>query len=520
MSQTSETESQLQTHTAVLSGYGVRAEVRGGHLEVESGVGTNRSKRRFTRISGLRRVIVLGDSGMVSLDALRWLHDTGAAFVHIGRDAQVVTVGSPWAVSDVRVRRAQGLALFTGTGLTVTRELLSAKLGGQLDLLKRIEHSVEVRDEIEYALHALQSADSLTELRYAESRAAVAYWGAWRDMEVRFVGKDQGCIPKHWRTVGARQSPLTDASRKAVTPVHALLNYLYAILESEAHLAAVAVGCDPQLGILHVDKSGRSSFACDLMEPVRPHVDAFVLHLLETRSFLKSDFFETREGVCRVMPPLTEALAGTGAEWAKRVAPIAEQIAGAFAAAGTDELRILGAPAKSANFPRRYRTPITQQNRVRKSGEQAWNDRGVAKRLTIGLPARCKACGTEIPKRRAVCDGCLEAHRLRASKQGRDLQVALRAAGADKRSGAAARAKHSENSRRRSEELSAWKAANPVTPNPQAFTKEIWPHIQELSVAALMAATELSNSMCKKVRSGTLVPHPRHWDKFKDAAKK
>lgn len=506
-----------QSRTVVLSGYGVRTELRGGHLEVESGVGAKRTKQRFTRVSGLRRLMVLGDSGMVSLDALRWLYDTGAAFVHIGRDAHVVTVGSPRGINDVRLRRGQALAAFTDTGLSITRELLATKLQGQLALLLRIENGAQAREEIEYALEALSRADTMTALRYAESRAAVAYWTAWRDVEVRFVGKDRERVPKHWRTVGSRQSLLTDAPRKAVTPVNALLNYLYAVLESEAHLAAVAVGCDPEVGILHADRAGRNSFACDLMEPVRPHVDAFVLHLLESRSFLKSDFFETREGVCRVMPPLTEALAVTGAEWAKRLAPIAEQIAGVFAASKSDEL-VLGRSPKMDAVPRRYRTPLTQQNRVRKRSEQAWNDRGVAQSLTIALPARCKECGTEIPKRRSLCDACLKTLPTRASERAVKVQAQLRARGADKRSGAAARAKHAEHASRQAAELAAWKAANPVTPNPQTFTKEIWPKIRDLSVASLTAATGLSGSMCKNVRSGKQVPHPRHWDKFRSVA--
>jgi len=32
-----------------------------------------------------------------------------------------------------------------------------------------------------------------------------------------------------------------------------MLNYLYAVLESEARFAAAALGLDPGLGVLHVD---------------------------------------------------------------------------------------------------------------------------------------------------------------------------------------------------------------------------------------------------------------------------
>ena len=54
---------------------------------------------------------------------------------------------------------------------------------------------------------------------------------------------------------GARVSPLTGSPRLAATPPNAILNYLYALLESEARLAAAALGLDPGLGVLHVDTS-------------------------------------------------------------------------------------------------------------------------------------------------------------------------------------------------------------------------------------------------------------------------
>jgi len=55
-----------------------------------------------------------------------------------------------------------------------------------------------------------------------------------------------------------------------------VLNYLYALLESEARLAAAAIGLEPSLCFLHADTGYRDSLACDLMEPVRPQVDAYV----------------------------------------------------------------------------------------------------------------------------------------------------------------------------------------------------------------------------------------------------
>jgi hypothetical protein len=49
--------------------------------------------------------------------------------------------------------------------------------------------------------------------------------------------------------------------------------------------ACLIVGLDPGLGILHVDYARRDSFALDLMEGIRPSVDAYVLNLVRSRRF-------------------------------------------------------------------------------------------------------------------------------------------------------------------------------------------------------------------------------------------
>ena len=72
--------------------------------------------------------------------------------------------------------------------------------------------------------------------------------------------------------------------------------YLYALLESEVRLAASAVELDPGIGFLHVDTDARDSLACDLMEPVRPQVDAFLLDWILKEPLKREWFFEQRDG--------------------------------------------------------------------------------------------------------------------------------------------------------------------------------------------------------------------------------
>ena len=67
-----------QSGVLVLDGYGVRIRVERGRLAVADGIGRHRREGQFPRAgSGLRRLVVLGHTGFVTFDALRWLADTG-----------------------------------------------------------------------------------------------------------------------------------------------------------------------------------------------------------------------------------------------------------------------------------------------------------------------------------------------------------------------------------------------------------------------------------------------------------
>ena len=75
--------------------------------------------------------------------------------------------------------------------------------------------------------------------------------------------------------------------------INALLNYGYAILESEIRKDINAIGFDSSIGFLHELKDGRSSLVYDLQELGRWLIDLLVIQLLEERMLKKSDFIAT-----------------------------------------------------------------------------------------------------------------------------------------------------------------------------------------------------------------------------------
>jgi CRISPR-associated endonuclease Cas1 len=494
-----------------VGGYGVRIAVSRGHLVIDDGLAQHRRTLRFSRVApDVQRIVVRGHAGTVTLDALRWMTDTGIAFVQLDSDGQLIATNVSRAIDDVRVRRGQALASALPQGVEIARSLLAAKLDGQCAVLRDLGGKRAAVQMIHDARESLDDATTIADLRYIESRAALEYWDGWQGVPMRFGSRDVPRVPKQWLAFDSRRSQLSSSPRKASTPINALLNYLYGILEAEARIAAQRVGCDPSMGLIHADRPSRANFATDLMEPVRPLVDAYVLRLLEQRTFLRSDFFEHRDGHCRLLPPLASALAETAPQWAKAVGPIAEQTAWAFAQV---QLPVGTLASSTTRSPVRLRTPLTQRNRIRSVSGQV--------SAVLRLTARCKDCGQTLKNAaRTYCDACLPAHAKRAAAKASETQRHLRAVGQDRRSTPEVRAIHSANAKRQAVLNSAWEAAQTSIPSPSVYRRDIFPRIKGISVRELCAVTGLSTSSCKRVRTGRMTPHPRHWDALRMIAMK
>jgi hypothetical protein len=147
-------------------------------------------------------------------------------------------------------------------------------------LVREKLHNVGAANLIAALRSRLGDAGDLSTIRGIESRAAAEYWGAWSEPPILFPRKDANRVPKHWLTFGTRHSPLTGGPRLSINPANSILNYTNAIAESECRLAACACGLDPGLGVLHTDTANRDSLALDLIETIRPAIEAWLLDWL------------------------------------------------------------------------------------------------------------------------------------------------------------------------------------------------------------------------------------------------
>jgi CRISPR-associated endonuclease Cas1 len=509
----------LDPAVAVADGYGLRVRVERGQLVVDDGIGAARRQRRYRRSQrGLRRLLLLGHTGTLSLEAVRWCRDAKVSLVVLDSDGQVILADGPPGADDARLRRIQAVSAGTDVGLGIARELLTAKLTGHRSVLRDALGRPELAERFERHLGELAAAENSRRLREVEAYTAAEYWDAWDQVTLRFARLDARRVPEHWAAPypGRRSElmPVTgDHSRNATHPINALINYATSLAEVESRLACTALGLDPGLGFLHTDERNRDSLALDLLEVVRPDVERHVLTLVEERTFRATDFTETRQGTCRLLPPVTHLLAEQILHWARLVAPWAEAVRRALAEA--DGRVAVTTPLTQSNF----RAANRQAGRRAAPGEQPtrWAD---VRRPPSPPPlkATCLTCGAPLARRARVhCDTCIPG--VRAVNA-----VAFSAAGASAAARRAAEgqpqpqhtpeavAKRARTASVRQLANIAWEREHPgPLPDPALFREQILPGLRDLPLRELAQATGLSKATCGRIRRGDDTPHPRHW---------
>ncbi len=487
----------------VVDGYGLRIRVERGGLQIDDGLGQHQRSRRFSKVQRhLHRLVVLGHSGTVSLDALRWMADTGVSFCQIDSDGRVLTSTATPGLDDARLRRIQASAPPDAV-LRIVKRLLVTKLRGQAGTVEQRLDDQVTAQRIEEIAADLEEAEVLDTSRELEAAAAVEYFSSWRGrVEMTFALRDGPRVPDHWKAFDSRTSPLRKSLRafRAADPINAILNYLYALAEAESRLACLEIGLDPGLGLLHADVQSRDSLALDLLEPVRPEVDAWVLDLLNGHVFRKADFTETRDGHCRILPPLTHQLATTMPSWAELVAPHAEAVTHALAEASDRPM------AKATPLTSRKRRATAQYTAGPRRKETRSRQRRPGRlRQAHPLGPTCQGCGALLTHhQRSWCRDCWPSQRRKAGRSGSKVaqQVLVDNEARQARGAAIARGKRMaqvEKARR-----AGWE--------PDAWETQIWPQLRGVPLSQIMVATGLGITTASGIRTGKRSPHPRHWE--------
>ncbi|MHB1774995.1 MAG: CRISPR-associated endonuclease Cas1 [Acidimicrobiales bacterium] len=480
----------------VVDGYGCSVRVEQGALEVRDGIASHRRTRRFEKATHqLSRLVISNVTGTLTFDALRWLDALDVGVIVLGPDDELLLTSAPRHRDDARLRRIQAQASDLPVGLDLARGLIADKLLGEARVNSTRFADEETASTILGLADTLGSVGSIDEIRQIEATAAALYWGSWvgRLAAVpRFATRDARRIPSHWLRYDGRRSVLASANgnRKAERPVNAICNYLFALVEAECVLACHVVGLDPGLGLIHQDARGRHSLALDLMEPVRPEVESFVLNLLANRTFRKSDFAERADGHVRLMPPVTHELAETLPRWAELVAPVAERMAHALGAIMAG--KYVATTPLTTRRHRQAQAAVKARKTVARSTAKATTERQRPSGRNDAPMWSCPDCGGPITNSQHVrCEACIAAdpRQAPAIRKRRAEAIASRKRALRER-GAAGLPEHCDRD---------W------------YRWEILPRLAGVKLAQIMEAAGCSKGFASVIRSGKSTPHVSTW---------
>jgi CRISPR-associated protein Cas1 len=259
-------------------------------------------------IHNCESLFVFGPDIYVSPAAMRLCWQNGASvcyFTDWGRlEARVEGVPQ----GSVLLRRAQHRAAGSAAAAAaLARAFVAGKLHNTRWLLARSARDVAaeadaaplrtVTDALAHLLRELERApDDPDIIRGIEGRAAALHFEVFS---------------LHLRPALRTRFPFDGRNRRPPRdPINGLLSFLYALLRHDCVSALTAIGLDPFVGFLHVDRAGRESLALDLMEEFRPWTERLALTLLN-RGELKARDFELRDGgACELTEPARKTIVG------------------------------------------------------------------------------------------------------------------------------------------------------------------------------------------------------------------
>jgi len=231
----------------------------------------------------VERVIVIGRP-TVSCDVWRALAQRNIpALLLPGRGNGMAAHVGPWPSFSAPTRLAQFKGI-NNEGLTfaISRWLVEAKLDGQREIIQQRRNG---RPELETIFAHLEKARRRVKkmldrnsLMGLEGAAAATYFQGIRRI-----------ISKKWGFSSRNRRPPRD-------PVNALLSLSYTLGLSEIRREILIAGLDPALGFLHANRANREGLSLDLLEPLRPVIDGFVLGLLPDRLTLRNFVTNDQDG--------------------------------------------------------------------------------------------------------------------------------------------------------------------------------------------------------------------------------
>ena len=280
----------------LLSGFGTSINVDKRKLIIQNKLKNEKLEFYPHQISH-DSIIIDGHTGNITFEAMRWLmkHNIHLTMLNWNGNLLGVTLPDETKMGNLRIKQYQNY-LENSARFEIASKIAESKFASSQNLVRELAkyHSVidfkkfqrSLEKELKFYMEFLKDAENRSTKRLLEfeGRIAIIYLAQLSKIfhklypEFHFEGRK-----------GKRSSWNTNAPDE----INALLNYGYAVLESEVKRAINSVGLDPNISFLHEIKPGRASLVYDIQELYRWIVDLSVIQLLEEKKLRKSDFIIT-----------------------------------------------------------------------------------------------------------------------------------------------------------------------------------------------------------------------------------
>ena len=181
--------------------------------------------------------------------------------------------------STSRIRKQQLEASLNKTGVVWIKKWLSAKLGNQVDFLKRLKNHRPANEElIQEKIDGILVLKVKIEETEADKIDTVdATFRGWEGTAGRLYFQTLSLL------LAERYQFAGRSFRPAIDPFNAFLNYAYGVLYSRVEKALVVAGIDPYVGFMHRDDYNMKSMVFDFIEPYRTYADEVVFKLFSAK---------------------------------------------------------------------------------------------------------------------------------------------------------------------------------------------------------------------------------------------
>ena len=290
----------IQLNPLLITGFGTSINVDKRKLII-----TNRLKGTRLEFSPHKishdGIIIDGHTGNITFEAMRWLSKHNINLTLLDWNGQLLANVMPEQPKSGKLRIKQYQKyLDSEDRFEIALKIVQAKVEHSLNLLEELSRFYEsvditkIRKSAEkedlFLLDIMKNNEkqniskSIKQLITYEGRIA----GIYHDVLTRIFNE----LYPEFNFTG-RKNKSNSRNYNASDEINALLNYGYAILESEIRKGINSVGFDYSIGFLHEVNRSRTPLVYDIQELFRWLIDVSVIQLLEEKKIKKSNFIIT-----------------------------------------------------------------------------------------------------------------------------------------------------------------------------------------------------------------------------------